>query len=375
MDRQILPYRRRRARSWLEVLLLCFEPFHYREFFHSPIFLHHTLTQPDTGAEINDDLPLTSEIKAFAEAVDGHIRMPTREWTRTLLPWTNIVETGRHQFGEAWAFCELAGKAAGIKSSEEKGGDFTDLFDKDMSLCGRARYARLRAGNSKWWSNTLARASNRLDQMLAVLVLLSWGSPKTIVANAEALGERLNALCTTDWLLLAKSLNRIGFVLPDKQSRDLGMGINELGIPQPERLTAAIWPRLSRTYRDVLYDSVIGPYSGKDVYILDICQGHTLVRLLSREMSWETALARIASTYEAVGNADTTATYRFMRDVPRNQISLDIAESILDAPDSYPTDLVSVAESVLRHRLSKSAAPVMQIATEQGWFRSLRSEG
>ena len=375
LDRQILPYRRRRARSWLEVLLLCFEPFHYREFFHSPIFLRHTLTQPDTGAEVNGDLPFTSEIKAFAEGVDEHIRMPTREWARTLLPWTNIVETGRHQFGEAWAFCELAGQAAGIKSSKEKGADFTDLFDKDMSLCGRARYARLRAGNSKWWSNTLARASNRLDQMLAVLVLLSWGSPKTIVANAEALGERLNALCTTDWLLLAKSLNRIGFVLPDKQSRDLGMGVNELGIHQPERLTAAIWPRLSRTYRDVLYDSVIGPYSGKDVYILDICQGHTLVRLLSRKMSWEIALARIASTYEAVGNADTTATYRLMRDVPRNQISLEIAESILDAPDSYPTDLVSVAESVLRHRLSKSAAPVMQIATEQGWFRSLRSEG
>ena len=369
LNRQIVPSRRTTARSWLQVLVSCVEPLHYREALHSPTFLRRIVTQTDINAEADGNLPLTSEIKAFAEVVEKHLSMPARNWTRTLSPWTNIVETGRQQFGEAWAFCELAGEAAGITSNKEKGGGLTDLFDRATSLCERVRYARLRAGNPKWWSNTLTQASNRLDQMLAVLVVLSWGSSKTIVANAEAVSERLNALSATDWLLLANSLRRVGVVFPDKHTHDLEIGVKELGVHLSERLVAAIWPRFSRTSRDMFYDAVIGPYFGEDAHIVRICQGHTLERILSGEMSWKTALPKIASTYELAGNVDFFATYRFMREVSRNQIPLEVAESILDVPDSYPADLVSVAESRLRHRLSESTVPVMEVATAQGWFR------
>ena len=369
LNRQIGPSRRTTARSWLQVLLWCVQPLHFREASHSPISRHRIVTQIDNDAEDDGNLPLTSKIKAFAEVVEEHLSVPARNWTRTLSPWTNIVETGRQQFGEAWAFCELAGQAAGITSNKERGGGLTDLFDKDSSLCERVRYARLRAGNPKWWSNTLTQASNRPDQMLALLVLLSWGSPKTIVANAKPVRERLNALSATDWLLLANSLSRAGLELPDQHTRVLGIGVKELGAHLSERLVAAIWPRLPRTCRDMFYDAVIGPYFGRDGYILSICQEHTLVQILSGKISWKTALPRIASTYELAGNADAFATYRFMREVSRTRIPLKIAESILDAPDSYPADLVSVAESAFRHRLSESTVPVLGVATAQGWFR------
>ena len=368
LNRQILPFHRRTARSWLEVLLSCVEFLNFREASQSPTAYRRIQRHTDPAAEADGNLPLTSEIKAFAKVVEEQHSLPTSNWTRTLSPWTNIVETGRRQFGEAWAFCVLAGQAAGITSNKEKGGGLTDLFDKAASLCGRVRYARLRAGNPKWWSNTLSRASDRLDQMLAVLVLLSWGSPNTIVANAKALRKRLNALSATDWLLLANSLNRAGFVLPNKHTHDLRISVNELRPHLSERLVAAIWPRLPKRSKDMFYDAVIGTYSGKDVYILGIRQGHTLAQILSDKLSWEAALPRIASTYELTGNADPVATYRFMRQVLRTGIPLKTAENILDAPDSYPADLVSVAEGTLRHRLSQSAVPVMQAATAQGWF-------
>ena len=205
--------------------------------------------------------------------------------------------------------------------------------------------------------------------MLAVLVVLSWGSSKTIGANAEALTERLDALSATDWLLLANSLRRVGFVFPDKHTRNLEIRVEELGSHSSERLAAAIWPRLSRISHDMFYDALIRDYSGEDAHILRICQGHTLERIMSGQASWKTALPKISSTYELAGVGDFFATYRFMREVSIKQIPLEIAESILHAPDSYPADLVSVAESRLRYQQSESTVPVMKVATAQGWFR------
>lgn len=79
-------------------------------------------------------------------------------WATTIQPWTNLCEKGRELFGERWAFCLLANASAGIRSSEEKCDDANALFNNDVPITRRARHARLKAGNWRWWQKHLAEA-------------------------------------------------------------------------------------------------------------------------------------------------------------------------------------------------------------------------
>lgn len=85
-------------------------------------------------------------------------------------------------------------------------------------------------------------------------------------------------------------------------------------------------------------------------------------------MAWETALPRIATTYRAIGNLDYAGTYFLGRHVASEGIPRRIAVSILEAPESYPAELISMAEGALRYRLSESLVPVVEVAKAQRWF-------
>ena len=139
-------------------------------------------------------------------------------------------------------------------------------------------------------------------------------------------------------------------------------------IPDSERLIAALWPRLSRESQDLCYESVIGPYSGNDGVVLSVCQRATLTQLRAGKVAWETALPRIAAAYGAIGNLDSAATYFLGRHVAKKGMPRDVAVSILDTPESYPAELISMAEGALRYRLSESVVPVIEVAKTEGWF-------
>src|SRR5262249_19610765 len=74
-----------------------------------------------------------------------------RSWASEIAPWDLLVEEGRRVWGDYWAFYHIANISGGIKSSTETCKDYSELFDHSISLCCRARYARLRAGNPNWW--------------------------------------------------------------------------------------------------------------------------------------------------------------------------------------------------------------------------------
>lgn len=199
LRRRIVGRRRSRPRSWIDVLLSCLGiPQQWRASRSFGQMVAHL----DTENGGDRDLPFTEQIRTFARVVKRHVGVSRSKWSRTLVPWNDVVETGRREFGERWAFFELATQGAGIRSTEEKGSGLSDLFDRDAQLCERARYARLRAGNRKWWSEALLRTTNQMDRMFATLVLLSWGSAKTIAGNAHVLAGYLQEGCEDDWPLL-----------------------------------------------------------------------------------------------------------------------------------------------------------------------------
>ena len=86
LNRQITSFRRTTARSWLQLLASCLEPLELPRGSHSSTSPRRTFTQTDFDAAADGNLPLTSEIKAFAKVVEEQLGMPARNWTRALSP-------------------------------------------------------------------------------------------------------------------------------------------------------------------------------------------------------------------------------------------------------------------------------------------------
>jgi hypothetical protein len=132
---------------------------------YAPMHVSLFEAQRMTGSDrLDEDLsdysaqyPVFEKCAEVITLAQSQTRLRTHEWSSTLAPWDRIVERSRSLFGERWAHYELATAASGIKSREETYSNYSDLLDYSKSLCRRARYARLRAGNVVWWERQLGR--------------------------------------------------------------------------------------------------------------------------------------------------------------------------------------------------------------------------
>lgn len=137
------------------------------------------------------------------------------EWASELSPWDSLTEASRSLFGEHWCNFHLANVSSGIRSSKETCADCDELLDDAKPLCRRARYARLRAGNDRWWMRQLDTADNHLDLAFGNLILLTWGSHRTITELAAQIGDSVDSLPMETWMSLAVSLRQSVFLVSD----------------------------------------------------------------------------------------------------------------------------------------------------------------
>ena len=79
------------------------------------------------------------------------INRSCHEWSTTLTPWDAIVDLAKQRWGQKWVLIEMANMALALfprKAGFEKG----EFFDTTISLCSRARYARLKPQALSWWT-------------------------------------------------------------------------------------------------------------------------------------------------------------------------------------------------------------------------------
>ena len=151
----------------------------------------------------------------LVQAFIGAAERPLSEWNTSTEPWDLIVQQGISEFGERARFAELANLAAGIRSTEEKCLDSPDLFDRGRPIVRRARYARLRAGSRKWWSQQLQSATNADEVWMALLLFATWAGAKTIEDLAETFDKLIVSLGNSEWYSLYSSLRSAVGPKPD----------------------------------------------------------------------------------------------------------------------------------------------------------------
>jgi hypothetical protein len=99
--------------------------------------------------------PALEKCAEFIRLSQQQSKLSALEWAAELRPWSALVEESRALWGDRWATFRLANLAAGIRSAEITCKEFPDLLDHSKPLCERVRYGRLRAGNSRWWGNSI----------------------------------------------------------------------------------------------------------------------------------------------------------------------------------------------------------------------------
>ncbi|WP_205748472.1 MULTISPECIES: hypothetical protein [Nostocales] len=288
------------------------------------------------------------------------------EWTTGITHWDNIVEKARSLFGERWTFFHLANIASGIKSKSETCKDFTDLFDPSVSLCRRSRYARLRAGQVSYWQKLFEQTSNVIDQMFSVLLLITWGSQKTLEQLAITIDIFIEQLSVDDWGRLYKSTEESVSVTQQSSNRLIRFNVQFL----PENLNARTVTLLGIRANNPsdLYSKYLNQYDGNDLDVLQYWQG-VAIRLLGEEkISWQVALNIISKSYLKGVVSERYAYQRFIRTVSIESLSDDIAKEIAKQPEHYPGFIVATAEAKCRNLVASKVVKVGEIAHKENWF-------
>lgn len=344
----------------------------------------HTLFRSRDYSEIFENLKFESKsdfficnsfgikCKNFIKIAKEEQKKPIKHWKTKLIPWDNIIEKGRKDFGDRWIFVQLANVAASIKSKKIKCNGYSDLFDDKKSLCKRVRYARLRAGSYLWWKNQFNNTSTSDQILLALLVCLTWAGPATILKLLETIDGFLKNLKDDEYSLLFNALERANKGISPKSNYKYSSFkhiIREKGISI--RLILLISLKLNDRGRQSLYNDNFSEYQGRDNYILEFCMENA-IKELNELKNIDKNLALIKHCYKENLNPEfKEVPYLFGIFRSNKTIPLKYAIKIMKDSVNYPLSLLEIAESVCRNDVARNAIPVREIANKERWFEQV----
>ena len=329
-----------------------------------------TEIQDDKYDETSPSFVVAKSCVRLIHAVTGTADVPTSEWGTSTEPWDRVVQQAVNEFGERKRFLELANLAAGIRSTNEKCLDSPNLFDVGRPLVRRARYARLRAGSRKWWSQHLQSAADSHEVWMALLIFATWAGARTIEGLAPEFDRLVTGLETSDWLSLYSSLRRAVEINSLRSGiKPLGIRVDALPPSIGVRAAALLAERCTQATVNELFEHYLTDYEGDDSIIASLCADVQVRRALVDETKWCQATKVLQSSYR-IGPPTSRVLGKAFHPFLRRNRSLPetVARMVVDQPLKFPAVLVRAAEARCRQIDSGRIKPVGRVANEEGWF-------
>ncbi len=305
--------------------------------------------------------------KNFLKKVYQEASINSADWGTTLKHWNIVVEEGRSLFGDSWILFRIANKAAGITSKNEKCKGYDELFDPKLSLCNRARFARLQSGSPNYWEKKFSEASTQSDKLFALLVFFSWVGPATLTKLIKLVDNHLVKLESDQWRILFNSIEEAMNTIDQNHSSKLRIGSN-LPARLSYRASVLIAKRSTQEIKHLIFNKYISSYTGNDPLILKDCIILAMLELRKNHKSWDPFLRFVSKGYNAGAKIKGYVLHNLIRNIRPEAISIKTAKSIVTQAEKYPSDLVSFAERRCRLDISKSLVPVAEIAKRDEWF-------
>lgn len=309
------------------------------------------------------DFPCVDDIdkavKKFSDEVSGILEDDLVDFSRNIAPWDDLVEAARSHFGENWNFCVMAAISGGMKYTIEIDERFSSLSDHALSLCKRARAARLKSGNIKYWSEQFISAPK-----LSLLLFFTWATPRAITHLLDEFVAAVNKLVDEDLIDLCRGVAITGEVSPlnEAQQREISaLASNLTNLPELQFI-------LTRRFRydrgiKFIYEHVTqsnvryGPINQNKL--------HYMVRAYLNNPTDKKLLQSIKSLYQSE--------YRFQEryygsGYINTSMPLKIAEEVMQDCIRYPRVIGEFAEKSCRANANRHVSPVGRTAVAERWF-------
>lgn len=331
------------------------------------ILTHNRASAPFVGTE---GVPIPSESQfagPVAHVIDvamSEWARPVSEWRTSLRPWEQLIEETRRRFGDRWVLYEIACVAAGISAASETCTDASSLFDRSVSLCRRARYARLRSGQPTWWLDQLTRATDTSEKLFGMMLLFSWGSLATINRLLPEIEQFVENLQADEWHRLYWGIRRMRGHLKNK-------GRSVEGADTRTALPGLLSPRLcvvlALRVREPtsIYNRYLRDYSGTDSKVWSFCQTSAVNLAVVGSDNWDNVLPILRKAYSS-GITFHPDAIRWRRGP--NPIPAEAASAICRDPSAYSLEILFSAQAVRKTSIGEALQPVASVAAHESWF-------
>lgn len=288
------------------------------------------------------------------------------QWASQISPWESIIECLRQHWGERWSIFLLASLAAHHKVSSsdyDTASREINLLDTSLSLCTRVLHAKSKSKSSKWWSYQLSTATSELDLMFICLQLILRGNADVIRELIVPLDQAVSSLSPTNWGQLYSGTQKVG-----RESlfrKPIGQKIEPALKGMSDRTIALIASLLPQDVAASIFSTYLSNYSGTDLPINEFCDMQLSNRIEQTKTITLEDVNKIAHT-------NSLGIYNSLRHSTASTIQMtkEVAERILENPDTFPRYLLSLSETFVKNSLIDSVTPISIIADNDNWFRS-----
>jgi hypothetical protein len=379
LDRDVTAVDRTAVTSALDALTICIDPSRYSIAFRyrQPLPLDLIFERYEWVRDLSWHVAPGSRVESYesyskcvelARASMEGTKRTGAEWATSLEPWDHIVEIGRSCWGDRWAFFELANVASGIHSTSERCSDFSRLLDHGRSLSRRVRYARLRSGNSTWWTKQFGTATNVHDSMMMMLIASTWMTLNTLLTTVESLEEALEAISPAQWRQLFYSVRWAGYITTVREDKNESFNLNRFPSKLSERMASIFALRAQETGDEAFFEKYFESSDFDDFVALEFVMRDALDLPRLGTSSWNPDLESIQKCYK-LGRAHGPALlHSRLREA--KIVSVDLAKKIMEEANKYPGFLVMMAEGRCREDVASKILPVVRVADREKWFES-----
>lgn len=314
--------------------------------------------------EVYDDID--SDIKKYLDSISEIINVPITNFKIEIKYWDILIENARVSFGENLKLDIIATIAAGIKSKEVIFEEFKYLNDYSLSLCKRVRYARMKSGNVKFWKKNLIESESK---QLALIVFLTWATPKTIVQLLSELNKIINDLDENEIKIL---INAIRVTTEnskfDKIQQSTLKDIFEKNIEMDLLIYLLSFRFEEFERKKYIYNYV--KYPKVDTRQIAEIKFEYIVYAYLENTRNTNLLDEIQKSYKYIQQFDERHFYYRRRNGYEKKIPYEIAKKIMKNCNDYPRVISSLAEKACRNYANKNLRPVGEVAKNCNWFET-----
>jgi hypothetical protein len=275
--------------------------------------------------------------------------------------WIRVIECFTLNYGQSLFANELGVMAGCFKAGRQAGRG--GLFDSELSLVVRTRYAKSQLNRAAWWREQGSLIETDCDRNLWLLCLYAWASPDVIIELLGEVTEQLALMTEASRAVTVEAARRSSRYSSRSRAAFDSQHSAALQELQDPATICFLYSRIDRRIVSDLLLKHVEPAASSSY------MGNVILDFVGKSLTASTISDQIALRLMARGytlGADETCGLK-LRSRRSRPLSGQLSRAVLEHSWDMPADVLMLAQAVIEDGLP-NPEPVMRIAEHEGWF-------